>query len=406
MRFAGVVGRDAAEALRGTVLSAPPLDDPEALWVHELIGARVVDARRRRARHRGRGRGQPGQRPARARRAADWSRCVHGGVRAGRLTVDVPPGLLDEPGPASGDQSPRPRSSPPPPSRPRDPPPIGCGAWWWCWPWWAGPCCASGCWPGRRGHLDSDEATSGSWPGTCSTGTSPPSTGASTTAAPSRRPWPPPASQWPVRPSSPSRPCPCSSTWWRPSSLAAGPAAARGPGRHLCGPGLLGLARRLRLVVGPGTRLLLVGARARPGRPPAGGPHRRRGRLAGRLARPGARGRARLVDHPEHRLLPRARRDLARRGRPPRLPLLPAGGARRPPRGAAVGVAQPRAGMGLVGPPATAGGPGVPGAPLDVRVGGPPDGAEPALHLLGALGRRRVGDRGLRGRWSCWPPGR
>ena len=40
--FAGVAGREAAEDLRGTVLSAPPLDDPDTLWVHELIGAEVV----------------------------------------------------------------------------------------------------------------------------------------------------------------------------------------------------------------------------------------------------------------------------------------------------------------------------------------------------------------------------
>jgi 16S rRNA processing protein RimM len=33
--------RDAAEALRGQVLRAEPLDDPDELWVHELVGARV-----------------------------------------------------------------------------------------------------------------------------------------------------------------------------------------------------------------------------------------------------------------------------------------------------------------------------------------------------------------------------
>jgi 16S rRNA processing protein RimM len=44
VRFAGVVGRDAADGLRGTVLSAPPLDDQDVVWVHELIGARVVAA--------------------------------------------------------------------------------------------------------------------------------------------------------------------------------------------------------------------------------------------------------------------------------------------------------------------------------------------------------------------------
>lgn len=42
VHFEGVVGIDAAEALRGVVLSAEPLDDPNALWVHELVGAEVV----------------------------------------------------------------------------------------------------------------------------------------------------------------------------------------------------------------------------------------------------------------------------------------------------------------------------------------------------------------------------
>ena len=32
--FAGVADRDGAEALRGVVLSAEPIDDPSALWVH------------------------------------------------------------------------------------------------------------------------------------------------------------------------------------------------------------------------------------------------------------------------------------------------------------------------------------------------------------------------------------
>jgi 16S rRNA processing protein RimM len=41
--FDGVDGIDEAESLRGTALFAPPLDDPDELWVHELIGARVED---------------------------------------------------------------------------------------------------------------------------------------------------------------------------------------------------------------------------------------------------------------------------------------------------------------------------------------------------------------------------
>ncbi len=41
--FRGVADRTAAEELRGLVLSAEPIDDPDALWVHELIGSTVVD---------------------------------------------------------------------------------------------------------------------------------------------------------------------------------------------------------------------------------------------------------------------------------------------------------------------------------------------------------------------------
>ena len=41
--FAGINGIDAADALRGTPLFAAPLEDPDALWVHELIGSRVED---------------------------------------------------------------------------------------------------------------------------------------------------------------------------------------------------------------------------------------------------------------------------------------------------------------------------------------------------------------------------
>lgn len=40
--FAGVGDRDAADALRGSVLTAEPLDDEDELWVHDLVGATVV----------------------------------------------------------------------------------------------------------------------------------------------------------------------------------------------------------------------------------------------------------------------------------------------------------------------------------------------------------------------------
>jgi 16S rRNA processing protein RimM len=41
--FEGLSGIDDAEQARGTQLFAPPLDDPDALWIHELIGAQVED---------------------------------------------------------------------------------------------------------------------------------------------------------------------------------------------------------------------------------------------------------------------------------------------------------------------------------------------------------------------------
>ena len=41
--FEGVESREQADELRGTVLRAEPIDDPDALWVHDLIGSSVVD---------------------------------------------------------------------------------------------------------------------------------------------------------------------------------------------------------------------------------------------------------------------------------------------------------------------------------------------------------------------------
>ena len=39
--FVGVLSREQAEELQGLALHAEPLDDPEELWVHDLIGAPV-----------------------------------------------------------------------------------------------------------------------------------------------------------------------------------------------------------------------------------------------------------------------------------------------------------------------------------------------------------------------------
>ncbi len=43
VQLAGVHDREAADALRGAILRAEAIDDPEELWVHDLIGALVVD---------------------------------------------------------------------------------------------------------------------------------------------------------------------------------------------------------------------------------------------------------------------------------------------------------------------------------------------------------------------------
>lgn len=43
VHFAEVPDRTAAERLANTPLHAAPIEDPDALWVHDLIGARVVE---------------------------------------------------------------------------------------------------------------------------------------------------------------------------------------------------------------------------------------------------------------------------------------------------------------------------------------------------------------------------
>ena len=43
VEFEGVLSREDAEAIRNTVLFAAPLDDPDVDWVHDLIGADVID---------------------------------------------------------------------------------------------------------------------------------------------------------------------------------------------------------------------------------------------------------------------------------------------------------------------------------------------------------------------------
>lgn len=93
--FAGVDDRLAAERLRGASLRAEALVDPDVLWVHELVGAVVVD---RAGTVVGR------VTDVQANPASDLLVVDHGPLiplrfvtdhTAGRVTVELPPGLLD-----------------------------------------------------------------------------------------------------------------------------------------------------------------------------------------------------------------------------------------------------------------------------------------------------------------------
>jgi 16S rRNA processing protein RimM len=95
VRFAGVDSREAADAIHGLVLSAEPLDDPDVLWVHELIGSVVVDQH---------GTGHGTVTSVELNPASDLLVLEGGGLVPltfvveqgdGRITVDVPDGLLD-----------------------------------------------------------------------------------------------------------------------------------------------------------------------------------------------------------------------------------------------------------------------------------------------------------------------
>ena len=94
--FDGIPDRTAAETYRGTVLSAEPLeDDDDTLWVHELVGAEVVDLA---------GRSYGSVEAVEANPASDL--LVLSGERLvplvfvvikapGRVVIDPPAGLLD-----------------------------------------------------------------------------------------------------------------------------------------------------------------------------------------------------------------------------------------------------------------------------------------------------------------------
>ena len=97
--FAGLASREDAEAVRGSVLLAAPLDrddDPDALWIHELIGAEVFDTD-------GVAHGTVAtvlDNPASDILELDSGRLVPLNFVVshdpGRIVVDVPPGLLSD----------------------------------------------------------------------------------------------------------------------------------------------------------------------------------------------------------------------------------------------------------------------------------------------------------------------
>jgi len=96
--FAGVDDRNAAERLRGTVLSGEPLehdDDGDELWVHQVVGSELVD-------RTGRVLGRVAA--VEANPASDLLVLEDGHLvpmvfvvetAAGRVVVDPPAGLLD-----------------------------------------------------------------------------------------------------------------------------------------------------------------------------------------------------------------------------------------------------------------------------------------------------------------------
>jgi 16S rRNA processing protein RimM len=94
--FDGLGGIDDAEAIRGARLFAPPLADPDALWIHELIGSQVESTS---------GEVLGIVESVQANPASDLLvleggamiplRFVVGGSQGGRVRVAVPDGLLD-----------------------------------------------------------------------------------------------------------------------------------------------------------------------------------------------------------------------------------------------------------------------------------------------------------------------
>jgi len=95
VEFEGVSTREQADALRDVTLRAEPLADPDALWVHELIGSTVCDTV---------GTTLGVVASVEANPASDLLVLEDGGLvpltfvtktEPGKITVDPPPGLLD-----------------------------------------------------------------------------------------------------------------------------------------------------------------------------------------------------------------------------------------------------------------------------------------------------------------------
>ena len=96
VRFEEVSTREGADMLHSALLYAEPLEDPEALWVHELIDAVVVDAET--GNEIGRVTAVE-ENPASDLLVLDTGHLIPLRFvleqQEGRLTVDLPPGLLD-----------------------------------------------------------------------------------------------------------------------------------------------------------------------------------------------------------------------------------------------------------------------------------------------------------------------
>jgi 16S rRNA processing protein RimM len=95
VEFEGVHTREAADELRGALLLAPAVDDPDALFVHELVGSEVVEVD---------GTGHGTVLAVQANPASDLLVMDDGnlvplrfvvGREEGRLVVDVPAGLFE-----------------------------------------------------------------------------------------------------------------------------------------------------------------------------------------------------------------------------------------------------------------------------------------------------------------------